>query len=52
MSQTLLDLQPPKRLYSVSSLTREIREILTTAYDGIWVSGEISGLKLAASGHA
>jgi len=52
MSQTSLDLQPSRRLYSVSSLTREIREILTTSYDGIWVSGEVSGLKLAASGHA
>ena len=52
MNQTSLDLQPPRRLYSVSALTHEIREILTTAYDGIWVSGEISGLKLAASGHA
>ncbi|MEP7364633.1 MAG: exodeoxyribonuclease VII large subunit [Acidobacteriota bacterium] len=36
----------------MSALTHEIREILTTAYDGIWVSGEISGLKLASSGHA
>lgn len=52
MNQTSLDLQPSRRLYSVSSLTREIREILTTSYDGIWVSGEISGLKLASSGHA
>jgi len=52
MSQISLDLQSSRRLYSVSSLTREIREILTTAYDGIWVAGEISGLKLASSGHA
>lgn len=52
MSQISLDFQPSRRLYSVSALTREIREILTTSYDGIWVSGEISGLKLASSGHA
>ena len=52
MDQTSLDLQPFRRLYTVGALTREIKEILTTAYDGIWVSGEISGLKLAASGHA
>jgi len=52
MNQISLDLQPNRRLYSVSSLTREIRDLLTTSYDGIWVSGEISGLKLAASGHA
>lgn len=52
MDQTSLDLQPFRRQYTVGALTREIKEILTTAYDGIWVTGEISGLKLAASGHA
>ena len=52
MNQISLDLQPLRRLYSVSALTSEIREILSAAYDGIWVSGEISGLKLASSGHA
>jgi exodeoxyribonuclease VII large subunit len=52
MQQSALDLQPSRRLYTVSSLTKEIRELLGGAYDGIWVSGEISGLKLAASGHA
>lgn len=52
MQQSALDLQPSRRLYTVSSLTREIRELLGGAYDGIWVSGEVSGLKIAASGHA
>jgi len=41
-----------RREYSVGDLTAEIAELLTDAYTGIWVRGEISGLKLAASGHA
>ena len=42
----------PRREYSVGELTAEIGELLTDAYSGIWVRGEISGLKLATSGHA
>jgi len=41
-----------RREYSVGELTAEIGELLTDAYSGIWVRGEISGLKLATSGHA
>jgi exodeoxyribonuclease VII large subunit len=52
MQQSALDFQPSRRVYTVSALTREIGELLGRAYDGIWVSGEVSGLKIAASGHA
>ena len=41
-----------RREYSVGELTAEIGELLTDAYSGIYVRGEISGLKLATSGHA
>ncbi|MBM3783549.1 MAG: exodeoxyribonuclease VII large subunit [Acidobacteria bacterium] len=41
-----------RREYSVSELTAEIGELLGDAYSNIWVSGEVSGLKTAASGHA
>ena len=41
-----------RREYSVGELTAEIGELLTGAYSGIYVRGEISGLKLATSGHA
>jgi len=41
-----------RREYSVGELTAEIAALLTDAYSGIYVRGEISGLKLAASGHA
>ncbi|MBI2685915.1 MAG: exodeoxyribonuclease VII large subunit [Acidobacteria bacterium] len=41
-----------RREYTVGDLTSEIGELLTGAYSGIWVRGEVSGFKLAASGHA
>jgi exodeoxyribonuclease VII large subunit len=41
-----------RREYTVGELTAEIGELLSDAYSGIWVRGEISGLKLATSGHA
>lgn len=41
-----------RREYTVGELTAEIGELLSDAYSGIWVRGEVSGLKLAASGHA
>jgi len=47
-----IDLAIPRREYSVGELTAEIGELLSDAYSGIWVRGEVSGLKLAASGHA
>src|SRR5262245_47353024 len=41
-----------RREYTVGDLTAEIGELLTDAYSGIWVRGEVSGFKMAASGHA
>jgi len=38
-------------IYTVSSLTREIRERLETHFPLIWVSGEVSNLRLPVSGH-
>jgi exodeoxyribonuclease VII large subunit len=45
------DLTPQRRIYSVSELNAAIRALLDEEFRDIWVSGEISGLKLAASGH-
>lgn len=39
------------QIYTVSSLTREIRERLETHFPLVWVSGEISNLRLPLSGH-
>lgn len=46
------DLETLRREYTVGELTAEIAELLSDAYSGIWVRGEVSGLKVAASGHA
>ncbi|MBZ5583172.1 MAG: exodeoxyribonuclease VII large subunit [Acidobacteriia bacterium] len=45
------DLTPQRRIYSVAELNAEIRAALDQRFQDIWVAGEISGLKLAASGH-
>jgi len=38
-------------IYTVSSLTREIRQRLETGFPLVWVSGEISNLRQPSSGH-
>jgi exodeoxyribonuclease VII large subunit len=40
-----------RRQFSVSELTYAIADTMQSAFSGIWVSGEVSGLKMAASGH-
>ena len=45
------DLSPQRRVYSVSELNASIRATLDAEFQDIWVAGEISGLKLAQSGH-
>ena len=39
------------KVYTVRELTREIRNLIETAFPGIWVEGEISGFKHHHSGH-
>jgi exodeoxyribonuclease VII large subunit len=45
------DLTPQRRVFTVSELNAAIRAVLETEFAEIWVSGEISGFKMAASGH-
>jgi exodeoxyribonuclease VII large subunit len=45
------DLVPQRRVLSVSELNAAIRGVLAAEFRDIWVTGEISGLKLATSGH-
>jgi exodeoxyribonuclease VII large subunit len=40
-----------KHIYSVSDLTREIKELLETSFPRFWVEGEISNFKKHSSGH-
>ena len=51
MQQTLLDLEPLRRVYSVSELNLRIRALLDEEFGEVWVSGEISGVRFAPSGH-
>ena len=47
----LFDLVPERRVFSVSELNGAIRSVLDGEFSDISVAGEISGLKLATSGH-
>jgi len=38
-------------IYTVSTFTSEIKDILESAYPFIWIKGEVSNFKKAASGH-
>src|SRR5262249_50159951 len=51
MEQFVLQFGPERRVVSVSELNAEIRGVLDREFSDIWVSGEISGTKLASSGH-
>ena len=45
-----MELELPN-IYTVSSLTRDIRERLETSFPLVWVSGEVSNLRQPVSGH-
>lgn len=45
------DRAPERRIFTVSELNAAIRAVLDAEFPDLWVSGEISGVKLAASGH-
>ena len=51
MEQLALSWEPERRLYTVKSLTAELRGLLAERFGDVWVAGEITGAKLAASGH-
>jgi exodeoxyribonuclease VII large subunit len=50
--QIVIDWGPRRVVFSVSELTEAIAGLLGESFADIWVSGEISGLKIASSGHA
>ena len=51
MEQIALNWGPERRSFTVGELAGELRDVLAGEFTDIWVSGEISGVKLAASGH-
>jgi exodeoxyribonuclease VII large subunit len=51
MEQVWLELGPVRQVYTVAQLNARIRSILDAQFGDLWVSGEISGVRLAPSGH-
>jgi exodeoxyribonuclease VII large subunit len=51
MSQLQFNLQPTRRVLTVSELTARIRDLLAKNFTDIWVVGEISNCREAQSGH-
>jgi exodeoxyribonuclease VII large subunit len=45
------DLTPERRILSVSELNAAVHAVLDQEFRDVWVAGEISGIKLATSGH-
>ena len=51
IEQISFDFEPARRVVTVSELTAEIRAALDARFHDVWVAGEISGVKVPASGH-
>jgi len=49
--QMKLTLEPQRRLFRVSELNAAVQQVFQAEFRGIWVAGEISGCRLAPSGH-
>jgi exodeoxyribonuclease VII large subunit len=50
-TQLQFNLQPTRRVLTVSELTARIRDLLAKSFTDIWVVGEISNCREAQSGH-
>ena len=53
MSQALFnfDMQSQRKIYSVSELSLELKNLLEKQFPDVWVTGEVSNLRAATSGH-
>ena len=51
MEQISLNLQPGRKVWTVSELTLRIRDLLESEFRDLWVEGEISNSREAQSGH-
>ena len=49
--QLTLSWEPRRKVLTVSELEAALRGVLESDFDNLWVSGEVSGCKMAASGH-
>jgi exodeoxyribonuclease VII large subunit len=51
MEQPLLNFGPTRKIFSVSELSQGIKNLLEREYPDVWVTGEVSNFRAAASGH-
>ncbi len=51
MEQIAISWEPVRQSYTVAELNARISAMLQGEFDNIWVAGEISGCRMAASGH-
>ncbi len=51
MEQIAFSFEPARRVFSVAELNAAIHGLLEREFADLWVTGEISGTRLAASGH-
>ena len=51
MSQIPLNLVPERKLYTVAELSFAIKGLLESSFPDVWVTGEVSNFRAAASGH-
>lgn len=51
MSQGLLSFAPERKIFTVSELSLEIKNLLEKQFPDVWVSGEVSNFRAATSGH-
>lgn len=42
---------PERKVFTVSELTEQIRELLVREYPSVWIQGEVSNFRAAPSGH-
>lgn len=50
-AQMRLTFEPERHIFHVRELNAALQRVLETDFRGIWVAGEISGCRVAASGH-
>jgi exodeoxyribonuclease VII large subunit len=51
MEQIEFSFEPSRRVFGVAELNAAIHALLEREFQDVWVAGEISGVKLASSGH-
>jgi len=51
LSQALFNFEIPRKVYTVSDLTQAIRNLVEPKFLDVWVTGEVSNCRMAASGH-